>query len=130
MDISKELLTIINQARIENQKLNINQTLKIITAYRAISNNPELIGKLIHLIECYVNEESYSKLLTARQNQIFNLIGLEFSSREIASVLSISEATVSTHRKNIIKKLRLSGKGKLQRIAYEFLIKNTPTATI
>lgn len=123
MNITQEIITRIERACLQHQKLNIHQTLKIITAYRAISNNPELIDKIIHLIRMYSKQEHYSTALSSRQNQIFNLIGLDFSSKEIADMLSISEATVSTHRKNINKKLRISGAGTLQRIAYHYIHK-------
>ncbi|WP_299765416.1 LuxR C-terminal-related transcriptional regulator [uncultured Dokdonia sp.] len=123
MNVTQEIIASIEQACSQHQKLNIHQTLRIITAYRAISNDPELIDKVIHLIRLYSKQEHYSKTLSPRQNQIFNLIGLDFSSKEIADMLAISEATVSTHRKNIIKKLQISGAGTLQKIAYQYLHK-------
>jgi len=121
MNVFQELLATINRATSQNQKLNLHQTLTVITAYRSISSDPELIDKITHLITRYSQQETYSKKLSKRQNQIFNLIGFEFSSKEIADMLNISEATVSTHRKNIIRKLQLSGPGSLQRMAYEFI---------
>ncbi len=124
MNVTQEITASIEQACAQKQKLNIHQTLKIITAYRAISNEPELIDKIIHLIKMYSKQEAFSSVLSPRQNQIFTLIGLDFSSREIATMLDISEATVSTHRKNIIKKLQLSGSGSLQKTAYQYLHKN------
>jgi len=123
MNITQEIIAHIEQACSQHQKLNIHQTLKIITAYRTISNDPELIDKIIQLIKIYSKQELYSATLSSRQNQIFNLIGLDFSSKEIANMLAISEATVSTHRKNIIKKLQISGAGALQKIAYQYLHK-------
>lgn len=121
MNITQEIIAYIERACLQHQKLNIHQTLKIITAYREITNHPELIDKVIHLIKMYSKQEQFSSLLSSRQNQIFNLIGLDFSSKEIADMLSISEATVSTHRKNIIRKLQISGAGALQRMAYQHI---------
>ncbi len=121
MNITQEIITRIERAGLQHQKLNIHQSLKIITAYREITNHPELIDKVIHLIKMYSKQEEFSNSLSSRQNQIFNLIGLDFSSKEIASLLVISEATVSTHRKNIIKKLQISGAGALQRMAYQHI---------
>ncbi len=123
MNVTQEIIANIEQACSQKQELNIHQTLKIITAYRAISNDPELIDKILNLIKIYSKQELYSNALSARQNQIFNLIGLDFSSKEIADMLAISEATVSTHRKNIIKKLQISGSGALQKMAYQYLHK-------
>lgn len=123
MNVTQEIIASIEQACSQYQKLNIHQTLKIITAYRTISNDPELIDKILHLIKIYSKQEIYSTSLSPRQNQIFNLIGLDFSSKEIADMLTISEATVSTHRKNMIKKLQISGAGALQKMAYQYLHK-------
>ncbi len=126
MNVFQELLTTIQRAASHNQKLNLHQTLTVITAYRSISSDPELIDKITHLITRYSQQETYSKKLSKRQNQIFNLIGFEFSSKEIADMLNISEATVSTHRKNIIRKLQLSGPGSLQRMAFQYVQEKRP----
>ncbi len=47
--------------------------------------------------------------LTAREQQIFGLIGHGLSNREIAASLHLSPRTVETHRKNIVAKLGVSG---------------------
>lgn len=47
--------------------------------------------------------------LTARQRQIFALIGQGLSNREIAARSALSVATVETHRKAIARKLGVSG---------------------
>ena len=57
-----------------------------------------------------------STLLTAREAEIFALIGEGFTSREIGERLSISEQTVQTHRKRIAAKLGTHG-DELTRIA-------------
>lgn len=45
--------------------------------------------------------------LTRREVEIIKMIGQELTSREISDRLYISEFTVSTHRKNILRKLNL-----------------------
>ena len=42
--------------------------------------------------------------LTSREIEVINLISSEFSTKEIAQALFLSEYTIQTHRKNIIKK--------------------------
>lgn len=42
--------------------------------------------------------------LTPREEEIVKLIAKEFSTKQIAEILFISERTVETHRKNILKK--------------------------
>jgi DNA-binding NarL/FixJ family response regulator len=61
-------------------------------------------------------DHSPATLLTAREAEIFALIGDGFTSREIGEKLSISEQTVQTHRKRIAAKLGTHG-DELTRIA-------------
>jgi DNA-binding NarL/FixJ family response regulator len=49
---------------------------------------------------------SVNSLLTGREIEIITLIALEFSGKEISEHLFISNNTVETHRKNIMKKLK------------------------
>ena len=44
------------------------------------------------------------ELLTEREREILNLIAKEYSNKQIAEKLFISERTVETHRKNIFRK--------------------------
>ena len=48
--------------------------------------------------------EPHQGVLTERELEILRLIAKEFSSRQIAEILFISERTVETHRKNILRK--------------------------
>ncbi|WP_298510923.1 response regulator transcription factor [uncultured Kordia sp.] len=48
-------------------------------------------------------------ILTKRQKQILELIRQRKTNNEIAEILHIHKDTVATHRKNMIKKLNLSG---------------------
>lgn len=123
MNTTQEIIASIEKASLNKQRLTIQETLKIVATYRTISTDPELIDKIISLIKLYSKQKKYLKTLSPRQNQIFNLIVLDFSTKEIADMLTISEATVSTHRKNIIKKLQISGAGALHKLAYQYLLK-------
>lgn len=49
-------------------------------------------------------EEEDKGVLTSREIEILRLVAKEFNSRQIAEILFISERTVETHRKNILKK--------------------------
>ncbi len=57
--------------------------------------------------------------LTRRQQEILKLIALGKTNQEIADELFVGKTTVETHRKNMIKKLNLSGAGELLRYALE-----------
>ena len=45
--------------------------------------------------------------LTKREKEILKLIAQEYSTKKIGEVLFISPSTVETHRKNLIKKLKV-----------------------
>jgi len=53
------------------------------------------------------NNLGFVNLLSKREKQIAKLVAQGYSTPKIANMLFISELTVSTHRKNIIRKLNL-----------------------
>src|SRR5262252_3205668 len=57
--------------------------------------------------------------LTARELEVLELIAKANSNREIATALSISEATVKTHINNILGKLGVTDRGKAVKIALQ-----------
>ena len=58
-------------------------------------------------------------LLTERELDVLRLISKEFSNKEIADKLFISERTVETHRKNIFRKTKTTSLVGLIKFAYE-----------
>lgn len=58
------------------------------------------------------------RLLTDREKEILKLISKEYSNKQIAEELFISERTVETHRKNIFKKTGTSSLVGLIKFAY------------
>lgn len=58
------------------------------------------------------------RLLTDREREILKLIAKEYSNKEIAEELFISERTVETHRKNIFKKTGTNSLVGLIKFAY------------
>jgi two-component system, NarL family, nitrate/nitrite response regulator NarL len=65
-----------------------------------------------------LQHETEKPLLTAREMEIVRLIVKEFSNRQIAEALFISERTVETHRKNILRKTRVGSVVGLIKYAY------------
>ena len=57
--------------------------------------------------------------MSARELQIIQLIYDGFTNKEIAERLHISENTATTHRKNILKKLKLKNTALLVRYVIE-----------
>jgi two-component system, NarL family, nitrate/nitrite response regulator NarL len=60
------------------------------------------------------------ELLTERELDVLKLIAKEFSNKEIADKLFISERTVETHRKNIFRKTKTTSLVGLIKFAYEY----------
>lgn len=58
-------------------------------------------------------------LLTARENEILQLLAKEYSNDMIAETLNISYRTVETHRKNIMHKTKTRNLAGLVRYAYQ-----------
>lgn len=57
--------------------------------------------------------------LSAREREIIGLVRAGYSSRAIAGQLGLTEMTVSTHRRNLLRKLGLHGVAELVRFAHE-----------
>lgn len=57
--------------------------------------------------------------LSKREKEILKLIIKEYTTKEIASQLFIGQSTVETHRKNLLRKLRVKNTAGLVRLAYE-----------
>ena len=64
-------------------------------------------------------KNSSKSVLSKRECQILQLIAKGLTSHQIAEELFIGKSTVDTHRKNMIRKLGLSGPGELLRYAVE-----------
>ena len=67
--------------------------------------SPKLLDKLSKTTITFI-PELYSKL-TSKEKQVLSAIAQDKSSKEIAQDQFISEKTVETHRRNIIKKLEI-----------------------
>jgi two-component system, NarL family, nitrate/nitrite response regulator NarL len=95
---------------------------ELIAALEKIANNGIYFSDevLLEMTKATVrkkeNEESH---LTDRELEIIRLIEQEFSNRQIAETLYISERTVETHRKNIFRKTRTNSVIGLIKYAYE-----------
>lgn len=77
--------------------------------------SPEITRQLMSGIA----SEGKQELLTEREQEILRLIVKEFSNKQIADKLFISERTVETHRKNIFRKTNVSSLVGLVKYAFE-----------
>jgi two-component system response regulator NreC len=95
-----------------------NSSLEIVLeAIRAVAAGNTYYDKKIHLPDAEKNGSS--SLLSSREREILQLVGKGHSSHQIADELFIGKSTVDTHRKNMIRKLGLSGAGEWLRYAVE-----------
>jgi two-component system nitrate/nitrite response regulator NarL len=90
---------------------------KVVEAIRTVANNKPFFDSNI------IAEKGTSSgdeiVLSKREKQILQLIGVGNTSVEISEILCIGKSTVDTHRKNILKKLNIQGKTDLLRFAVE-----------
>ena len=95
-----------------------NSSLKVVLeAIRTVAQGKMYFDKKIHLPSAEKNKSK--SVLSSREKEILVLIGRGSTSHEIADQLFIGKSTVDTHRKNMIRKLGLSGAGELLRYALE-----------
>ncbi len=64
-------------------------------------------------------QRMFEKRFTAREKEILLLIGDAKTDAEIADELLLSELTVATHRRNLLRKLNLRNKVELVKFVYE-----------
>lgn len=90
----------------------------IIEAIKAVSNgkryfSTSIKGRLASLTSsenvenCFSQDGTFVDLLTDREIEVLKLIAQEYNTKEIALQLFISVNTVETHRKNLIRKLKV-----------------------
>ena len=89
----------------------------VLEAVRTVAEGNPYFDKKIQFNEG--NKNSSKSLLSSREKEILGLISRGKTSHEIADQLYIGKSTVDTHRKNMIRKLGLSGAGELLRYALE-----------
>lgn len=92
---------------------------ELIDAIYAVKNDKIYLSSDINSILLKgLHGEGEQKLLTEREREILKLISREFTNRQIAEELFISERTVETHRKNIFRKTGTNNMVGLIKYAY------------
>ena len=98
---------------------------ELVRAIRRVYNGKSYFGEnvLEKIVEQRLNpqkeKEEVAVTLTKREVEVLKLIAQEFTSPEIAEKLFIAEATVNTHRRNLISKLKVRSSLGLVRYAYK-----------
>lgn len=78
--------------------------------------NNKLFNRII--LKKRVQNDSYNKLLSDREKEIISLICREFSTREIADHLHLSQKTISWHRENLMQKTQTKNTAGLVAFAF------------
>jgi two-component system nitrate/nitrite response regulator NarL len=95
-----------------------NSSLEVVLeAIRTVASGKTYYDKKIH--QPSAEKNSSQSILSSREREILQLIAKGRTSHQIADELFIGKSTVDTHRKNMIRKLGLSGAGELLRYAVE-----------
>ncbi len=89
----------------------------VLEAIRTVASGKTFYDKKILVQNSEKN--SSKSVLSTREREILQLIAKGHTSHQIADELFIGKSTVDTHRKNMIRKLGLSGAGELLRYAVE-----------
>jgi two-component system response regulator NreC len=94
---------------------------EVLNAIQAVANGEQFFDKNINV--SFLNNETTrtekKPMLSKSEREILVLIGEGKTSNEIATIRFTSVSTVEKHRKNMIRKLGLSGKGEILRYALE-----------
>ncbi len=94
---------------------------EVLNAIRAVVDGKEYFDASINIASLRKDAERSQKkpLLSKSEREILKLIGQGKTTSEIADIRFTAVSTVEKHRKNMIRKLGLSGKGELLRYALE-----------
>ncbi|MEQ8907379.1 response regulator transcription factor [Ekhidna sp.] len=92
---------------------------ELVNAVRAVKNGKVYLSSDVNsMLMKGLNGLDEQKLLTDREREILKLIAKEYTNKQMAEELFISERTVETHRKNIFRKTRTNNLVGLIKFAY------------
>ncbi|MEP1034337.1 response regulator transcription factor [Ekhidna sp.] len=92
---------------------------ELVNAVRAVKNGKVYLSSDVNtMLMKGLNGTEEQRLLTDREREILKLIAKEYTNRQMAEELFISERTVETHRKNIFRKTGTNNLVGLIKFAY------------
>ncbi|RYU89271.1 response regulator transcription factor [Mucilaginibacter terrigena] len=94
---------------------------ELIEALNKVSSGQNYFGQdiTLQLMKSFKRNQDESSRLTDREIEIIRMIEQDFGNKQIADMLFISERTVETHRKNILRKTNTQTVVGLLKYAYE-----------
>lgn len=117
--------SMINQADINGYVLKNISKQDLLTAIQKIANGGIYFSEeVLHELAAFsqTRKEEDKVQLTVREKEIIQLMEKEYSNKQIADELFISERTVETHRKNIFRKTSTNSVLGLIKYAYQHKI--------
>jgi DNA-binding NarL/FixJ family response regulator len=92
---------------------------ELVNAVRAVKNGKVYLSSDVNtMLMKGLNGSDEQRLLTDREREILKLIAKEYTNKQMAEELFISERTVETHRKNIFRKTGTNNLVGLIKFAY------------
>jgi len=92
---------------------------ELVNAVRAVKNDKVYLSSDVNsMLMKGLNGTDEQRLLTDREREILKLIAKEYTNKQMAEELFISERTVETHRKNIFRKTGTNNLVGLIKFAY------------
>lgn len=114
MTASEYILSAINTKLKEGLRLTNNEVKKVIEAISKIAKDKNTFKVFKGIFNKIASDNNNAlKYLTKREIEIIELIGQQEDSIAISEKLKIKLSTVETHRKNIRRKLKITGRGRL-----------------
>ncbi len=94
---------------------------EIVSAIETVNNERQYFSSEVNkaLLSALLPEELPENQVTGREMEVLKLLAKELTSKQIAEKLFISERTVETHRKNLMRKTGAHNAIGLVRYAYE-----------
>ncbi len=94
---------------------------EIVNAIETVNNGRQYFSNEVNkaLLSALLPEEMPENQITERELEVLKLLAKELTSKQIAEKLFISERTVETHRKNLMRKTGAHNAIGLVRYAYE-----------
>lgn len=89
---------------------------ELITAIRKLLDNKnyysdkvlaKITSKVAYERKAEEGKTTYEPTLTKRELEVIRLVAKEYTNQEIADLLSVSNRTVDTHKRNLLKKLKV-----------------------
>lgn len=113
MSTIQPIINVLHDYHHKKRTLSNAEMVSMLKMLKKLTEHKTVINSLIFFFSTLDTLHKKQNSLSPRERQVLYHIGTGSKSADIARILKLSTSTVETHRKNIRKKLKLVGKGKL-----------------